>query len=55
MTTGEMYYLLMCVTAFIGFGISLAYNHWSWKQYRANVNSTPGYAGHSAPHVKLAA
>lgn len=33
MTAFEKYYLGMCLVAFVGFGIALAYNSWSWNSH----------------------
>ncbi|SFV32270.1 hypothetical protein SAMN04488557_1539 [Hyphomicrobium facile] len=33
MTTFETYYLAICLSAFAGFGIALAYSSWSWDSH----------------------
>lgn len=55
MTTFEMYYLLLCIAAFAGFAIALAYNAWSWGRSRAKVNSATEHPGYPKAGVRLAA
>lgn len=56
MTTFETYYLVLCLTAFVGFGIALAYNAWSWGQSRAaTANTATAHSGYPEAQVKLAA
>lgn len=55
MTTFEMYYLVLCIAAFAGFAVALAYNAWSWGQSRAKVNSAAAHSGYSEANVRLAA
>jgi hypothetical protein len=54
MTTFEMYYLVLCLAAFVVFGIALAYNAWSWGQSRAKVNSATAHSGYPEADVRLA-
>jgi hypothetical protein len=41
MTTVEFYYLAVCISAISVFGISLAYNAWSWKRSRPVADIAP--------------
>lgn len=55
MTTFEMYYLVLCIAAFAGFAIALAYNSWSWGQSRAKVKSATAHSGYPDANGRLAA
>ena len=58
MTTGEFYYLALCFSVLSLFGAALAYNSWSWSNWRRSrsvTSSVPKNAHSSKPEIKLAA
>ncbi|CAA2140806.1 hypothetical protein HYPP_02123 [Hyphomicrobium sp. ghe19] len=55
MTTFEMYYLGICLAAFAGFGIALAYTSMSWEHWRSKASNAAGRSEYPAGHAKLAA